>query len=97
VGRDWSKLKRREQGQHAQREAMADVLTFPIPTDDERLTKDQMRAETDALMASYGGRINQLPTYLSLKCYSCNHRGRVRLTPGRKTRFRCSKCGAVSM
>lgn len=73
----------------------ASIIAFPEPTDE--LSKPEQRAEADALMASYGGRINRLPTYLKLKCYSCNHRGQVRLTPGRRARFRCSRCGALSL
>jgi transposase-like protein len=63
-----------------------------------KLSKEAARAEMEAALANYRGAINRLPTVIEVKCYRCNHRGRVLMPNGNTTkRFKCSKCGATSL
>lgn len=60
-------------------------------------SKADMRAEIERRVAEYQGPVTRLPTVLHLKCTNCRHRGTVRVQPGERKRFKCSRCGAVSL
>jgi hypothetical protein len=60
-------------------------------------SKADLRAEAADAVERYTGRVQLCPTIIELKCVGCNHRGRVKVWRGEKKRFRCSKCGYLSM
>jgi hypothetical protein len=96
MGRDWSKLRRREQGNSANREEAAVMrLLYERPP---QLSKEEARAEMEDALARYRGAVRKLPTIIEVKCYRCNHRGRASMPSGNTVkRFKCSKCGALSL
>ena len=96
MARDWSKLRRRENTSASLREEAAVMrLLYERP---KQLSKVEARAEMEAALARYRGTIRQLPTIVELKCYKCNHRGKAIMPNGNTTkRFKCSKCGAMSL
>lgn len=81
------------------RSAIADQTRYlaELSAPDQQPSKAEMRAESAALVAAYPGPIRRLPTFIDLKCYRCNHRGRVKVYPGERKRFKCSRCGALSL
>lgn len=100
MGLSWSKDRRRTLSRLAATDGM-ERARLVAELDGGQLyrpeqSKEEMRAETAALVEEYRGKIKRLPTFVPLKCV-CGHRGRAMVKPGRKPRFRCSKCGALSL
>lgn len=87
MARDWSKSKRLERWS-APRASEAD--------DEPQPSKAEMRALGIALLADYQRPIRVLPSIIELKC-GCGHRGRVKVYRGERKRFRCSRCGYLSL
>jgi hypothetical protein len=98
VGRNWSKQKVRDAAQR-HRQAATDMAHYLVELEapSAQPSKAELREEAAAAIARYTGPVRRLPTMVDLKCYRCNHRGRVRVYPGERKRFKCSKCGAVSL
>lgn len=94
MGRDWSKSKSRTKAVESRRAEIdvARILAEDLP----RQSKDELRAQAAEALSRYHGPIRRLPTLIDLKCYHCNHRGRVVLRDT-SARFVCSKCGAKSL
>lgn len=94
MARDWSKFKAKQQA-NAARRAEVD-LARSLAEDEPRPSKAELRALGIALLADYQRPIRVLPSIIELKC-GCGHRGRVKVYRGERKRFRCSKCGYLSM
>ena len=94
---NWSKHTRRGQNRTAKRMDVdiARILQEERPAPP---SKEQLRADMADAMSRYRGAIHKLPTVVELKCYRCNHRGKATMPNGNTTkRFKCSKCGAMSL
>lgn len=91
---DWSKASRRRSTSDLGTDAaLMRVASEPA---EPRPSKEQLRADAAAAIAAYQGKVTRLPTVIELKC-GCGHRGRVKVQSGQRKRFRCSKCGYLSM
>lgn len=93
MARNWSKNRSRALS-NASRASEIDDSRYAAESDGlaERRPKSELRAETDALVAQFRGKVRQLPTYAGLRCRSCGHRGTARVPSGQSPAFRCSKC-----
>lgn len=97
MARDWSKQRNRDNAA-ATRRAEVMLARELADYDGPRPSKADLREEAAVAVAQYRGPVRRLPTVIELKCYACNHRGRVTLPYGNTTRrFRCGKCGALSL
>jgi hypothetical protein len=95
MANDWSKQRRRDQTRTAKRQ---DVEIARILAEDRPVppSKAELRAQANAAIADHRRAIDKLPTVVEVKCYRCNHRGRIKVYDV-NARFRCSKCGALSL
>lgn len=89
MGADWSRSKERRQVVRAFDLDDVDPLPLAPP-----ISKAEMRAETEALVAAYRGTVKRLPTFAALRCRTCGHRGTARVPVGAAPRFKCSRCGS---
>lgn len=91
---DWSKANRRKSSsENVNDAALMRVATEPAAP---QPSKADLRAEAEEAIATWNRPVQRLPTFIELKCW-CGHRGRVKVAPGRRKRFRCSKCGYLSL
>ncbi len=94
MARSWSKDRERKLAASARSADYADMVTFSDPPELSP-SKDELRAETERLMAEFKGPIRRLKTVVSLQCRTCNHRGTARVEPGTTDpNFKCRACGS---
>lgn len=91
---DWSKASRRRQSSDIGNDAA--LMRMASEPRDPQPSKAELRALGVALLADYARPIRVLPSIIELKC-GCGHRGRVKVYRGERKRFRCSKCGYLSL
>lgn len=96
MGLDWSKRRRQSNSARGTDPdaALARLASEPATP---QPSKAALRAESADAIERYTGRVQLCPTIIELKCVGCNHRGRVKVWRGERKRFRCSKCGYLSM
>lgn len=94
---DWSKANRRRSSSGPGIEADAALARMASDPGAPQPSKAELREAAVVALASYRKPIQVLPTIIHLKC-GCGHRGYVRIARGApRKRFRCSKCGYLSM
>lgn len=93
MGLNWSKDRNRKLAANSSRVAYDEAMEFAEPFDPGP-SKAALRVMAQNAIASYRGPVKQLPSYVSLKCRSCGHRGVARVPFGKSPRFRCAGCGS---
>jgi hypothetical protein len=94
MGLSWSRSRARQHEQSARR---ADIeIARYLAEDVRRRSSAAIAADMARAVAEYRGPVRRLPYIMKLKCI-CGHKGRVKVYPGARKRFRCSKCGFLSI
>jgi hypothetical protein len=99
--RNWSGQRVRDRVRGHGFESARDLPSIFAPLDgirpdrsQSKLSKQQLREQATAAIASFGGNVQRLERKLNLHCKSCGHRGTATIPPGQQWKFRCSKCGS---
>lgn len=95
MGRDFGKLRRKEQGLSAIRQGREGWRAVDELEIVDQPTKADQRAELAIAMASFCGPVQVLDSHVALRCRTCGHRGNARVRRGAKPKFRCRNCSST--